>query len=124
MIKKTELVRFGAKGKNFDDLCFLVKTEEDLKEFESIYNVSNHVFFAIKVMRIKKIERLRIGYEEFAVSYIVNQKMAIENLFQYSVSDNEMDKLKSKIQNEEITLMELFGKHKAFPEYSLLRLIL
>lgn len=123
MIKHTDLIRFGAKGKMFDDLCLLIKTEEDLREFESIYNSESEIMFAISEYRSIKVERNKMPYEDFAVAFVNDSKKTLEHVFQHPVTQDDLDKLRERL-NDRLSLHSFYMMQQKNPELRMLRLIL
>jgi hypothetical protein len=111
--------------KNFYDLTFLI---DDKLEFDIFINnfweSQDRQFYAVSNFRQCKIRLSNIDITQFLYKFNNYPIAALEELFQHKVEKRDLQLLRKRIDESEITLSSLFYKHKADPAYRLKRFIL
>jgi hypothetical protein len=89
---------------------FLVKTDEDLRDFCKYFNGNFDDFFGTlsKLWRQRKDETPIKSFAHFLYAYHLNKKDALESLFAEEIQDRHLKLLDERIREEKISLDELY----------------
>ncbi|RBW69479.1 hypothetical protein [Bacillus taeanensis] len=108
-------------GYTFKMLNFLIQDENDFENFfYNYYTDHGRAFFEMAAYRQDKIEQMNVQQSEFEAMFQENKKEALEQLFQHPVESSDVEFLNKKIEENKITVEELFKLHKGNPEYRLM----
>lgn len=107
-----------------ESLDILISSQTEFKFFmDNYWNGSDNAFFAISSYRLAKIKQLNMTSLQFIVHYTVDKQDALQELFQSPVSEKHVKLLERGLHRGNITLCELFERHKSNPALQLIRLV-
>lgn len=115
----------GLSSDNKVILDFLIQNEDDeILFFDKFWKNEKEQCFSIYDFRLYKLSQNNITFEYFEELFNNDQLHALETLFQHPVKKKEVDYLKKKIANDEMSLKTFFQLHTENPQYKLMRLLL
>ena len=107
-----------------NELKSLLKTKELEREFyEGYYESRDKLYLSILKFREDQIEKDNMDEFQFIAMYTVNKQEALERLFVYPISKNEIKLLDIELESDRMSLSQLFKLKQLHKKRRLLRLL-
>lgn len=119
-----EAIKSLVTKSNYNWIKVLIHSEVELEYFMKHYWISlEKVVFSLSKYRRDKASHMDVSPLEFLSTYNEDKKHALEQLFLFPVTSADIQLLESEMREGNITLLELYNKHKSLPDVPLARLI-